>query len=312
MSHPLRKTVVESNNALEEREQTDGSVDGPGSQLRKARESLGLDQANIAARLHLSQSMIQALESDDYEKLPAAVFVQGHLRNYARLLGVKEDAVLRSHQELNPHSKQAPLQRNQPDDVVKELHGYRRLTRFTTWAVVAVLAVPLIFWWQGRMDLPEPESVQSATGSNSLPPKPGPAPAAVPPKSPVPPPEDESAAPQSAAAPPSEISSESPAIRQKTTPVLVEESAAPVASGMVVFEFSGPCWVEVRDTTGRARLIGEMREGLRRTLDLALGPFQVVLGDVNSVTVDVNGTKIDLRSHTRGKVARFTLDPSRL
>jgi len=279
---------VKSNAAPEEKKETDGLIDGPGSQLRTARESLGLEQAKVAAQLHLSQSMIHALEWDDYQKLPTAVFVQGYLRNYARLLGVNVDAVIRSYQDLNPHPDPEPLPRNQPDDVAKQLHESHRLVRFATWVVFVLLAAPLFMWWQGRMDLPGPETTPTATVSEKLPPEDGPS-ADVPP----------------------EISSESPVTPQKTTSV-VEESTAPIASGKVVFEFSGPCWVEVHDTIGRTRLIGEMRAGLRRTLDAGLGPFQIVLGDINSVSVSANGTTIDLRSHARGKVARFTLDPSRL
>jgi cytoskeleton protein RodZ len=98
-------------------------------------------------------------------------------------------------------------------------------------------------------------------------------------------------------------------------PLVPEEPpAAPVsaAEGVVVFEFSGPCWVEVRDNTGRARIIGMMRDGIRRRLDAQLAPFRVVIGDIQVARVSVNGEAYDLGRHTRGKVARFTLDPSRL
>ena len=85
-----------------------------------------------------------------------------------------------------------------------------------------------------------------------------------------------------------------------------------VADGVVVFEFTGPCWVEVRDNTGRARIIGMMRDGVSRRLDAQLGPFRVVIGDIQVARLSINGESYDLTRHTRGKVARFTLDPSRL
>jgi cytoskeleton protein RodZ len=68
----------------------------------------------------------------------------------------------------------------------------------------------------------------------------------------------------------------------------------------------------VRDPTGRARIIGEMRSGVRRTLNAQLGPFNVVIGDVNAASLTINGTAYDLSRHARGKVARFTLDPSQM
>lgn len=330
----------------EESTQAEGTIDGPGSQLRKARERQGLEQAKVAAQLHLSQSLIQALEWDDYEKLPSAVFVQGYLRNYARLLGVNEDAVIRAYQDINPpRADQAPLPRNQPDNVARELHGDNRLVRFMTWGVVVVLGVMLFFWWQGRMSLPEPEPAAPAeqggvmapaenlpTPLESIPepaesvrepatalPDMGESPQpnlAQPPRqeTPVEPAMTESLAqPEAppAEALPAEAPGEPAQSAESAPQAAPEQPVAPMPAGSVVFEFSGPCWVEVRDPTGRVRIFGEMHEGMRKVLDAQLGPFQVVLGDIGVVRLTVNGQAYDLKRRTRGKVARFTLDPSR-
>ncbi len=350
--------------APEENHPSQATVDGPGSQLRKARERKGLEQARVAAQLHLSQSMIQALEWDDYEKLPAAVFVQGYLRNYARLLGVDENAVISAYQELQPSDEQPPLPRNQPDQVARELHSDHRLIRYVTWGVVLVLGVLLFFWWQGRMSVPE-TAVSSDTDREVAEPGfpireridtdavseerlPGlgesepstPAPVEALPLAPsmVETPAEESS--PSVMARGSEestvadnVTEESPAEPQVPVEPLVEAEAAiepsvfepplteerapaPAApapsAGLLVFEFTGPCWIEVRDASGRARLIGEMREGVRRSLNAELGPFNLVIGDIHALNLSVNGKAYDLGRHTRGKVARFTLDPTRL
>ena len=159
---------MKNKTAPEESKQAEGTIDGPGSQLRKARERQGLEQAKVAAQLHLSQSLVQALEWDDYEKLPSPVFVQGYLRNYARLLGVNEDAVIRAYQDLNPRTDQMPLPKNQPDNVARELQGDHRLVRFMTWGVVVMLGVLLFFWWQGRMNLPETEPSATVEEGDTL------------------------------------------------------------------------------------------------------------------------------------------------
>jgi cytoskeleton protein RodZ len=334
------RTVPEENNPSE------NTVDGPGSQLRKARERKGLDQTKVAAQLHLSQSMIQALEWDDYEHLPAAVFVQGYLRKYARLMGVDEDTVIQSYQELQPDTGQQPLPRNQPDDVAKELHNDHRLIRYIAWIVLLALGVLIFFWWQSRMDTTEPSQPTEESRDTiepvfappqqdelklprdeTLPPirepdlQPSPSVPEVPltpvdeeaPLQPVAtePEQTETVAPvsETPAVPVSEIPAEiAPVPEADTEP----ELPAPISDGLVVFEFSGPCWVEVRDANGRARIIGVMREGMRRSLDAQLGPFRVVIGDIQAARVSVNGEDYNLRRHTRGKVARFTLDPSRL
>jgi cytoskeleton protein RodZ len=346
--------------APQEQEPSQKTIDGPGSQLRKARERQGLEQAKVAAQLHLSQYMIQALEWDDYEKLPAAVFVQGYLKNYARLLGVDENVVIGAYQDLQPDADQEPLPRNQPDQVARELHNDNRLIGYVTWAVLLVMGVLIFFWWQGRMDIEEvPVSTDEVIEYIEPTFAPGQPEGIIPPQEESLPPivagpgerdqETETATftPESAALPeqpsptpePEEsvsvdpiservdaASVTAPSQEPETQPVepLIEEATptaevvdappvpAEVATGLVVFEFSGPCWVEVRDANGRARIIGMMQDGMRRNLAVGLGPFRVLIGDIHVARLTVNGEEYDLQRHTRGKVARFTLDPSRL
>lgn len=339
---------MKQKSASEEKSPSENTVNGPGSQLRKARERKGLDQAKVAAQLHLSQSIIQALERDDYDKLPAAVFVQGYLRKYARLLGVDEDATISAYQELHPDAEQQPLPRNQPDEVARELHNDNRLITYVTWGVLLILGLLIFFWWQSRMDSTEGPSVSSGeeqevierdfspvrdsgltpsreeTSAPIPEPRTQEVPAAI--DTPLPLAAEEPSPPASDLAPatnePVEVLppveqapvSAAGATTAGQAPDAGVETEAPQAAsaGLVVFEFSGPCWVEVRDATGRARVIGVMRAGTRRSLDAQLGPFRVVIGDIHAVRLNVNGEAYDLRRHTRGKVARFTLDPSRL
>lgn len=333
----------------EENSQSRHTVEGPGSQLRKARERQGLDLPKVAAQLHLNQSMVHALEWDDYEHLPAAVFVQGYLRKYARLLGIDEDAVILTYQELHPDAEQQPLPRNQPDEVALELHNEHRLVRYIVWGSVLVIGVVIFFWWQGRMDSSVPPTspgdereviepdFPSAEGTGlRLPPQEQlpaidnapmeSAPAAV--ISPSATTSESMPLPSSTVTPaasepvqetlampenrPPVMPGERAAVEQEPTALGESTSAAATASGLVVFEFTGPCWVEVRDASGRARILGVMRTGVRRSLDARQGPFRIVIGDIYAARLSVRGEAYDLRRHARGKVARFTLDPSRL
>lgn len=326
------------------------TINGPGSQLRKARERQGLELAKVATQLHLNQAMVHALEWDDYDKLPAAVFVQGYLRKYARLLGVDEDTIILTYQEMHPGADQQPLPRSQPDEVALELGNEFRLLRYFAWGLLLLLVIALIFWWQGRMETSEPQGVsgeeqeliepalplreQTDLGparEQALPPLRAPgaeqnatradtpdaaAERLIAPPVPSPAPEAQESPPQAAETsqadalpPPFPTTAAEPSPAE--APLEAEASPA-IATDQVVFEFTGPCWVEVRDAGGRARILGVMREGTRRSLNAGLGPFRIVIGDIFSVRLSVKGEAYDLRRHTRGKVARFTLDPSRL
>jgi cytoskeleton protein RodZ len=58
-----------------------------GSTLRQARERIGLTINQVAAQLNLDVALVTALEEERFAALGAPVFVRGHLKRYADLLG---------------------------------------------------------------------------------------------------------------------------------------------------------------------------------------------------------------------------------
>lgn len=68
-----------------------------GRQLSEARKKHKLDIETVALTLKLDTGMVRALESDDRDSLPATIFVQGYLRNYARLVGLPGDELARAY-----------------------------------------------------------------------------------------------------------------------------------------------------------------------------------------------------------------------
>lgn len=91
---------------------------------------------------------------------------------------------------------------------------------------------------------------------------------------------------------------------------VVAASATPAAvdTAGVVMQFTAPCWVDVRDSTRKFKLFGEMTKGSERRLE-GSPPYQVVLGNASAVRILINGKLFDLAAHTNGNVARFTLEP---
>ena len=65
-----------------------------GRRLAAARKERELDIRVVASELHLDISTIEALEADDMAALPAAIFVKGYLRSYARLVDLPEEEIV--------------------------------------------------------------------------------------------------------------------------------------------------------------------------------------------------------------------------
>jgi cytoskeleton protein RodZ len=66
----------------------------PGQVLAERREEWGLTVQDVASNLNLGAETIEALEADNYERLPGSTFVKGYIRSYARLLKLDAEDLL--------------------------------------------------------------------------------------------------------------------------------------------------------------------------------------------------------------------------
>jgi cytoskeleton protein RodZ len=92
--------------------------------------------------------------------------------------------------------------------------------------------------------------------------------------------------------------------------VAAEPVAAPQQTSTdqkeIYISFSGPCWVDIRDSERSFKILGQMKQGDRRKLG-GMPPYDVVLGNTDVVSITVDGEPFDIKPYTNGSVARFTL-----
>ena len=88
-----------------DKEESDLNVEAKTS-LREARETLGISVDEVAHELRLSREVILSLDEGDYDKLGAPVFVRGHLRSYARLLGLSEEEIVDGYKSYEPEPEE--------------------------------------------------------------------------------------------------------------------------------------------------------------------------------------------------------------
>ena len=65
-----------------------------GSYLKREREQRKISVAELAQTTRIPVRLLQKIETDDLDDLPADVFVRGFLRSYARALQLDEEHVL--------------------------------------------------------------------------------------------------------------------------------------------------------------------------------------------------------------------------
>jgi cytoskeleton protein RodZ len=122
----------------------------PGPLLAAERERQGLSRTDIAQRLHMSVSQVEALEIGDYERLPRGTFLRGFTRNYARVLGLDADAMVALLAGDAPR-EQAPGIVVPSQNIRFDPLGARLSNPYVKAAGIAATAIVLgfaaLYWW---------------------------------------------------------------------------------------------------------------------------------------------------------------------
>ncbi|RTZ74559.1 MAG: hypothetical protein DSZ00_02355 [Gammaproteobacteria bacterium] len=292
-----------------------------GERLRHARESRGLDVPTVAEQLHLKQSMVLALEGEDFSRLPARVFVRGYYRNYARLMELPEEQLLREFDARCPEGEEcAGAPPVVAQSVKKEIRSSHGLVKLMTWLVVISVLAAFGLWWKDYSEkqaapvsneLEPTKATEGAAGNGA---QVAPAVAALPAEgAPVPPPTRTGTEKSEAQQPAKEVSKAAAApgesAVQPAAPAAETESPAPVAAPkQVQLQFNEDSWVDIRGANRSFKLVGTRKAGERVELD-GEPPYNIILGNARGVTILVDGKPYDFSSRTRRNVARLTLDP---
>ena len=141
-----------------------------GETLRAARLVKGVSLEEAAAATRIRRSALQALESDDFEALPASVYTRGFLINYARYLGLIAEDLAEEFDRQQRERAEPPLSAAQEEPE-------RRFSLFSSkflWVFVLIIALGVIlnFLYQEFLSAgpaPEPTEVAEAPTSASTP-----------------------------------------------------------------------------------------------------------------------------------------------
>ncbi len=135
-------------------------MESVGELLKHEREAQGKAIDDVARATKLSRLILEALETDHFSVLPASVYVKGHLRTYARFLGMDEDAVVDKYLRFTQQLEHEEL--DEWDAVELELHEEKqRMGRRWVWIAVAVAVVVAAACWYAaaqRGGTSEPET----------------------------------------------------------------------------------------------------------------------------------------------------------
>jgi cytoskeletal protein RodZ len=113
-----------------------------GERLRQARLGAGVSLREISARTKIREHLLDAIEREDFERLPAGLVRRGFLRAYAREVGLDPESIVRQFQDqFGADSSPSDLTLAEGDSHQVEDNDSTRLWRWDHFLVVACLAV---------------------------------------------------------------------------------------------------------------------------------------------------------------------------
>lgn len=284
----------------------------PGAMLRTARESAGMHAEALAVSLKVPVSKIHAMEADDYDVLPDAVFARALASSICRSLKMDPAPIL----ELMPLSKVPKLE---PDESRGKASFKDGTEKSMTGPVVAVFLRPVFLVVMTLLVgsallafLPDfsVEALKSSVGLQESSLVNGP----VSPKAPVSSESETSALAGILPAPlvvASAVAVTDAAVPGgHTEPALLPQSdgASHPDGRLLVIRARNESWVQVKDATGAFTLQRIIVSG-ETVVVQGKPPFSVVIGKADATEVFIQGKPFDLTAVSRENVARFEVKP---
>jgi cytoskeleton protein RodZ len=287
-----------------------------GALLVKARKAVALNQTDVAEQLNLPRRIIQALEADDYDNLPESTYIRGYLSNYARVVDIEAESLIKTYAEQHCHEPEVGVSR-------RSKQSYDSAIIWSTAAVMSILVGLVITWWIDSHHLPEQsievvnvESVvtqgsaddslssdeQTQEGTDSV---------------------DHVAVivqePSFSIADSGQITGNvAEDITADQQQAMEEESRNPTlvtsieGAQMLTVTYTEKSWTEIKDADSNTLMQGLIEPGVVRNLS-GKPPFEIFLGNSPGVVIEVNGLYFDHSQYSRNnRTARFQVSSGSL
>ncbi|CDR80755.1 helix-turn-helix domain-containing protein [Lactobacillus delbrueckii] len=97
-------------------------MSGIGEQLRKAREAKGLSISDIEKATKIQSRYLEAIENNDFDKLPGDFYVRAFIRQYAQIVGLDGKELLSQYQGEVTSEVSQPAASSPAQEVHEEAH----------------------------------------------------------------------------------------------------------------------------------------------------------------------------------------------
>lgn len=209
-----------------------------GTRLKQARETRGISQRQIAAATKISTAALEALERNDFSRLPGGIFSRAFVRAYALEVGLDPEATVQEFLVEYEQNYTAQSEKAAPEITADDRAFLDRQQRAARWLrgvsiAVLILLIALFVAWR-----------VASSGAASADPEPTSNPVRAVQPAPPPPPV---VTPEPARAAPTETPASATPASSTANTVVPPPVAGTVAADQVALRLQiiGDCWVSV-------------------------------------------------------------------
>jgi cytoskeleton protein RodZ len=281
-----------------------------GNVLRKKREVIGLSIDNIANQLNLDPKLIESLEKNDYVKFNIETYIKGYLRAYAKVLDLDGDTIINLYKESNPEKTPEILPNVKPKS---QRNSGDKSVKLFSYIIALTIALSILVWYQNNFLVQPPEENLNITNiktyentningvdidykiinhTNSW-------------QWPINKADTNYESNNNVLEP----------VVSKTTQDKIENTAdinevsehnIQQSNDTIVLNLTGDSWVEIYDEEGGRLFLDLARSGKNYIIN-GNSPFDILLGAANQVSIEFNGSSVDIEPYIKFGIARFTL-----
>ena len=302
------------NNTLENNE----ASETVGEILHNKRKEIGLSLDEITEKLNLDSYLIELLENNNYEKFKVETYLKGYLRAYAKLLGIDGDRIIKLYKESNPEKEPEILPDVKPKN---QKNSGDRSVKLFSYILGLTIALSMLIWYQknimikpdvnenyiGNIELNKNNEINGVDTSYKI---------IIHSDYWQWPIDNISERYRESGSNDQSKSLKNEKIQDELKEDVIQEQAleteeSPVyetqqSSDTIVLDLRGDSWVEVYDREGN-RLFLDLARGGKNYIINGNSPFDILLGAANEVSVEFNGSLVNIEPYIRYGIARFTL-----
>ncbi|HZB31609.1 MAG TPA: helix-turn-helix domain-containing protein [Streptosporangiaceae bacterium] len=248
-----------------------------GETLAEQRREAGLTIAQVSNQTRIRETVIRAIERDDFTPCGGNFYARGHIRGIARVVGLDPEPLIRIYDEQHGGAPGATPAAQALEPAMPVRFRERRSPNWSL-AMAAALVLVVLYGVVQALDGSGGEGNQSIV-------------------------QPAARAPESATASASASPSPTPSASQSDSVAL-----APPTNVTVRIRAKLTTWINVRDSKGKQLFSGLLRRGDVEEWT-ARKRIRVVLGNAGGVALTVNGKNLGSPG-TTGQVLRLSFDPN--